>query len=266
MLSSLAADRARVADLDAQILFLERSLEELKSQRQPVLERLDSYKYLVLTLPNEITIEIFMHFIPTYPLCPPMTGLDSPALLTQVCRAWREIALGTAALWRAISIPLRAQMLFKHQLRLSSIWLNRSSCSPISLDLNEDAIYPLHGTELLSALMLHCARWQHLNLRRLTVPLLRMIQVPMPLLRSLDLSLINFNQDFITAKVVFPEAHLLRTVVLNDHAAEVLTLPWVQLTSLTLHRVYPQECVPILQYTSNLVHCKLALVTTTTAT
>ncbi|KAJ7356511.1 hypothetical protein DFH08DRAFT_459916 [Mycena albidolilacea] len=255
MLSSLAADRARVADLDAQILFLERSLKELKSQRQPVLERLDSYKYPVLTLPTEITTEIFMHFLPTYPLCPPLTGLDSPTLLTQICHEWREIALGTAALWRAISIS--SLMPFEHQFRLSSMWLNRSNCSPLSLDL---AIYLLRRTELLSPLFLHCARWQHLNLRRLSIPLLRMIQFPMPLLRSLDLFLTNDDPDFITAKVVFPEAHLLRTVVLNDHAAKVLTLPWVQLTSLTLHGVYPQECVPILRYTSNLVHCKLVLV------
>jgi hypothetical protein len=128
------------------------------------------------------------------------------------------------------------------------------------LDLDEDAIYPLRRTDLLSALVFHCARWQHLNLRRFSISLLRMIQVSMPLLRSLDLFLTNVDPDFITAKVVFPEAHLLRTVVLNDHAATVLTLPWVQLTSLTLHRVYPQECVPILQYTFNLVHCKLVLV------
>ncbi|KAJ7641164.1 hypothetical protein FB45DRAFT_712335, partial [Roridomyces roridus] len=56
----------------------------------------------VLTLPNEITSEIFVHFLPPYPVCPPMTGLDSPTSLTHICRQWREIALATPKLWRAI--------------------------------------------------------------------------------------------------------------------------------------------------------------------
>jgi hypothetical protein len=45
-MSSPAADRARVADLDAQISFLERSLSQLQSEKQLVLERLYSYKYI----------------------------------------------------------------------------------------------------------------------------------------------------------------------------------------------------------------------------
>ncbi|KAF8134203.1 hypothetical protein K438DRAFT_1883436, partial [Mycena galopus ATCC 62051] len=102
MLIALATDRARVADLDADILRLERSLSALRSQRHLVLERLDSYKYPVLTLPNEITAEIFTHSLLLYPDCPPFAGRDSPTLFTQICRQWREIALETPILWRAI--------------------------------------------------------------------------------------------------------------------------------------------------------------------
>ncbi|KAJ7769251.1 hypothetical protein B0H14DRAFT_3509476 [Mycena olivaceomarginata] len=76
-MSTLAADRARLADLDAQILDLERSLSALRSQRQPVFERLSACTYPVLTLPNEITTEIFIHFLPNYPSCPPLTALVS---------------------------------------------------------------------------------------------------------------------------------------------------------------------------------------------
>jgi hypothetical protein len=80
-MSTLAADRARLADLDAQILDLERSLSALRSQRQPVYEHLSAYTYPVLTLPNEITTEIFIHFLPNYPSWPPLTGPNSPTLL-----------------------------------------------------------------------------------------------------------------------------------------------------------------------------------------
>ncbi|KAJ6560151.1 hypothetical protein B0H19DRAFT_945240, partial [Mycena capillaripes] len=67
-----------------------------------VQERLNSFKYPVLTLPAEIISEIFVHFLPIYPSCPPLTGFLSPTLLTQICRKWRHIALTTPALWRAI--------------------------------------------------------------------------------------------------------------------------------------------------------------------
>ncbi|KAJ7859512.1 hypothetical protein B0H14DRAFT_629186 [Mycena olivaceomarginata] len=254
---STLADRAHVSPSESRCQE-QRSSLALQSERKLVLEQ--SSKYPVLTLPTEIIIEVFMHFLPTYPLCPPLTGLDSPTLLTQICHEWREIALGTATLWRAIllndhTIP------FERQAHLCNMWLSRSLFHPLSIDIYEDIVNPLRTAELLSALVLHRARWQHLNLRRLSISLLRMIEGPMPLLRSLNLFLTDYELDLITtANVVFREAHLLRTVVLNDYAAEYLTLPWAQLTALTLRGVFPRECVPVLQHASNLVHCELNLV------
>jgi hypothetical protein len=63
-----------------------------------------------------------------------------------------------------------------------------------------------------------------------------------------------------TFEFLFQEVPLLRTVILDDYAAKELALPWAQLTALTLHRVFPRECVPILQHASNLVHCELNLI------
>ncbi|KAJ7917678.1 hypothetical protein B0H13DRAFT_2657737, partial [Mycena leptocephala] len=68
MLTNLDADRSRVADISAQILDLERSISALRIEKTQAQERLDSYKYPVLTLPNEIVSEIFIHFLPPYPL------------------------------------------------------------------------------------------------------------------------------------------------------------------------------------------------------
>ncbi|KAJ7149603.1 hypothetical protein C8R46DRAFT_862664, partial [Mycena filopes] len=102
MLDYLAADRAQVAELQVQILHLEQSLRALKDERDIVQARLDSYHYPVLDLPTEIICEIFLRFLPIYPLRPPLTGPGSPTVLTQVCRAWRAIALSTPSLWRAI--------------------------------------------------------------------------------------------------------------------------------------------------------------------
>ncbi|KAJ7727032.1 hypothetical protein B0H14DRAFT_2202896, partial [Mycena olivaceomarginata] len=87
----------------------------------------------------------------------------SPTIFAQICRHWREIALETTTLWRAISLT-DPRISFKRQNDLCSMWLRRSRCYPLSLDLDEDAIDPSHATEALSLLVPHHVRWQHLEL------------------------------------------------------------------------------------------------------
>jgi hypothetical protein len=77
-----------------------------------------------------------------------------------------------------------------------------------------------------------------------------------PLLRHLDFWLWN---DMDRPIVSLREAPLLRSAILNDHAAVNIVLPWAQLTSLTLTRMWLHECIPILQKTFDLVHCELEL-------
>ncbi|KAJ7909680.1 hypothetical protein B0H13DRAFT_2661362 [Mycena leptocephala] len=253
MLSGLEADRARVAELEAQISHLERSLSALRIEKMLAQERLDSYKYPVLTLPNEIVSDIFMHFLPPYPLFPPLIGLLSPTLLTQICRKWREIALGTPPLWSAItSYHDSINISFDLAIRAFDTWLNRSRCCPVSLRFDATDSY-MEVAEFLAIVVPHRARWKYLKLSSWPSHL-PILDGPMPLLCYLNLRLLGSD-----AKVVTFEMPLLRTVVLNDTAALSVVLPWAQLTSLTLLRVYPYECVPILQQTSSLVHCKLEL-------
>lgn len=82
---------------------------------------------------------------------------------------------------------------------------------------------------------------------------------PMPRLSHRDFKVRGFAEPTNFIKVVLLELPLLRMAILNDIAASWVVLPWAQLTSLTLRRVLPQEWIPILQQTSNLVHCDLRL-------
>ncbi|KAJ7821658.1 hypothetical protein B0H13DRAFT_2377145 [Mycena leptocephala] len=75
----------------------------------------------------------------------------------------------------------------------------------------------------------------------------------MPLLRHLDLIL------FVRSVFMLHEAPLLRTVVLNWTAALDVSLPWGQLTCLTLRNAFPSDCVRILQQTTNLVYCEIGV-------
>ncbi|KAJ7280975.1 hypothetical protein C8J57DRAFT_1220249 [Mycena rebaudengoi] len=96
--------RGSISDLDTRILELEQALATARLERQDLQTRLDSYKYPILTLPIEITSEIFVHFLPPYPERPPAIGLSSPHILGHIFRSWRELALSTSRLWQAIEL------------------------------------------------------------------------------------------------------------------------------------------------------------------
>ncbi|KAJ7887369.1 hypothetical protein B0H13DRAFT_2043019, partial [Mycena leptocephala] len=244
-MSALAADRARVADLAAQILRLKSSLSALRTEKTLAEKRIDAYKYPVLTLPNEIPSEIFLHFLPNYPNCPPLTGNFSPTLLTQICRIWREIALATPALWRAIALSDEPDDIpFERQADIGDVWLSRSGRCPLSICLDEN--YDGNAVHLLAAVIPHRERWEYLKLN-LSLSLPPTIASPMPLFRHLDFEVREFADDTDVVQVVLLELPLLRTAILNDLAASRVVLPWAHLTSLTL------------KHTSNLVHCDLRL-------
>jgi hypothetical protein len=139
------------------------------------------------------------------------------------------------------------------------MWLSRSRCYPFFLSLDELAFSLSQAIDALSALVPHRARWQHLCLHSLSPSRLNTIHGLMPLLRTLDLSLAKTADPF-APQVSIREVPLLRTVILNNAAAERLILPWAQLTSLTLPWFYPRESVSVLQNILNLVHCELGLV------
>jgi len=223
MLSPHAADRARLAELELQILDLERSLSVLRLERTAVQERVDSSTYPVLTLPNEITSEIFIHFLPIYPLCPPLTGILSPTLLTHICRQWREIALATPELWRAIDGEY------------------------------ENGVLP--GSEVFTAVLPYRARWEYVKLR-LVVAVFSPIEWEAPLLRHLDLHLRCLIYE---GAFVIRGAPFLRTAVLDVDDAKDVVLPWAQLTSLTLRHTLLFDSERFLKQTPNLVHCQLDL-------
>ncbi|KAJ7359617.1 hypothetical protein DFH08DRAFT_1038550 [Mycena albidolilacea] len=248
MIDALAADRACIVDLDAQIQDLEHTLAVLQSQRALAQERLDSYKYPVLTLPNEIVCEIFIHFLPVYPSCPPLAGSRSPILLTHICAGWRKIALAFPALWRAIEIPS-----CNNPDCLAST-LGQSGFCPLSINVDGYGGWDNVGL-VLAAILPHRARWEYLSLRLADNDYLD-IGGPMPLLQHLDL---EFETNSDLPKYSFVEAPLLRTAILNDDAVVRVVLPWAQLTSLTLNTMYVHECVPVLQQAANLTHCELEL-------
>ncbi|KAJ7659348.1 hypothetical protein DFH06DRAFT_1195536 [Mycena polygramma] len=218
-------------------------------------QRIHSSEYPVLTLPNEIVSEIFAHFLPVYPLCPASTGNLSTACLTQICRTWRDIALENPALWRAISLSGTAFP--ADRLAHVSEMLARSGSYPLSIQIEEnpDGINHPVGAEILAAVARHRERWEHLQLcLSHQNPISRPVDGAMPLLRRVDLELADRS-----IYINFDSAPLLRTAILDIGAIRNVSLPWTQLTSLTLRLISFENCLDILRETTNLVHCELNL-------
>ncbi|KAJ7720934.1 hypothetical protein B0H16DRAFT_380717 [Mycena metata] len=264
--NSLAADHARIAVIRAKILELERSLSSLNEESDLLQHRLDSYTYPVLTLPNELVSEIFLHFLPVYPQPPPIIGRSSPNVLGQICRKWREIAFRTPALWRAIAFSLRNGKRLDQKFRLLELWLKRSGSCLLSIHIDlylygysDTGNLPATLDLFTHALAAHSARWEYLRLYSLTHPF-PSITAPLAFLRLLLMGpaepVANGGPNIDSLVQALHTARLLRdvdVVAWDEHC--ISYYPWSQLTRFTTYAILPHLCVDILTQAHNLTYC-----------
>ncbi|KAK7016920.1 hypothetical protein R3P38DRAFT_1333932 [Favolaschia claudopus] len=254
MLAHLETDRAFIAEkeaqilnLEAQILVLRQRITDIRAAQKPAQKRLDSYRYPVLSLPNEIVSEILVHAIPPYPQAPPTV---SPTTLTHICRQWRDIALATQRLWRSLKLDRNAGASEAAWRALANSWVERAGSHPLSLYahfMDPSLVFPTFGDRL-----------EYLYAYPPSVQYATGINVDssLPMLHSLGLDSLrySFPVSFTLRDGVAP---LLRTVSLDSIPFRQLTLPWAQLTSLTLKGITGSDTEKILRQSSRLVYCEL---------
>ncbi|KAJ7704174.1 hypothetical protein B0H16DRAFT_719691 [Mycena metata] len=252
-MGSSAADRARLEEIEVEVLKLQRSIGILRAEEKQVKKRLNSRYYPVLTLPNELVSEIFLYFLPEYPRCPPMCGGLSPITLTQICRSWREIAISTPRLWRAISFNYGGDNAHV-QTEVVKIWLERSGRCALSIETDEH--YECND-EFVEAILPHRMRWEYITVEfvagRAASP---RMDGPMHLLRQLE---IHISSHDTPSYLSFHDAPMLTTATLWDFTYPPDLLPWTQLTSLTLIAKSPFECTAVLECAVNLLYCELTI-------
>ncbi|KAK7031833.1 F-box domain-containing protein [Favolaschia claudopus] len=259
MLSHMEQDRAFFAQMEAEILDIEAQMAALVQSRRAVRdaqeliwERLQSYKYPVLSLPNEIVAEIFIHTIPPYPDPPPPRSCPS-TVLTQICRQWRETAIGTPQLWKTIylvaynlPIPQRRSFDSQQAFRQASLWVKRSGSCPLS-------VYVEDLRPILPVLLPERMRLEHLRLSILDDPLVDLQEALLPSLRSLDLTRTRAHSQ---THFSLHSAPLLRSVIFRSTGGGIIDLPWAQLTFL---KVWIERTADfrrcILRQARRLVHC-----------
>ncbi|KAJ7074021.1 hypothetical protein C8F01DRAFT_1098994 [Mycena amicta] len=259
---SRTADRTRLPALDAEIRHLENALNALHSERKLIQDRLDSYTYPVLTLPNEIVAEIFVQYLPSYPACPPILGDGSPTKLAQLCSHWRQIAHGTPTLWRAIELFVSRPFSDVFQLETMENWLERSCTLPLSIIIGKEAYYGHLRDMALNHLLAHRARWERVMLSLPSDNASSIhLEGPMPMLLQLDV-----QYDYISRlDTLFGSLHVprLHTAFLDLYQLPQgrcpQNLPWGQLTKLFLSNTHAEPALAILRETTDLVYCRLRL-------
>ncbi|KAJ7640326.1 hypothetical protein DFH06DRAFT_955554, partial [Mycena polygramma] len=91
---SVAELRASIAKLSAEIDLQKTRLKKLETDRSLAHRQLNAVLDPVERLPVEISSEIFLQSLPSFP----SAGAE-PVLRLDICHAWTEIAVSTPSLW-----------------------------------------------------------------------------------------------------------------------------------------------------------------------
>ncbi|KAJ7636657.1 hypothetical protein FB45DRAFT_788759, partial [Roridomyces roridus] len=95
--------RVSLVDVHRKIADLQSQLAVLRAEEMTISDALDSIVYPVLSLPREMTSEIFLRYMES--LGDPYSPRPTPLVLASVCKHWREVALNCPRLWPAMTAP-----------------------------------------------------------------------------------------------------------------------------------------------------------------
>ncbi|KAJ7161792.1 hypothetical protein C8R43DRAFT_1233406 [Mycena crocata] len=269
-----AVTRGHINAVDSRIAYLVGCIRKLQQQRYILKAHLDAYVYPVLTLPNEIISEIFLHCVSSARIDHDPSPPKAPLLLGQICHLWREIALSTPSLWNTITLDLVNVDAYESQLHLLYMWLTRSRASPLTISLfyrnpeDPDGLGPIYGgsvKQFVEAILPHRAR---LEKAILDIPFadLILIEGDMPLLEELVIGitdmfpLIAYPPDPSWPVQRFDHAPNLTDVVfLRGLEPTVFALPWAQLAHISLRDTEPTQVLDVLRSAPNITYLKAEL-------
>ncbi|KAJ7223919.1 hypothetical protein C8J57DRAFT_1731382 [Mycena rebaudengoi] len=278
---SVAELRIQLSEVDELITQQKRALEELEARHTSIRLQLDCVAYPVLTLPFEITSEIFIHCLPERP-SPiidrhdelPAAALEAPILLLRICKEWRRIALAVPALWSTLQLSLDIDSEEMGMARIASLgisslvdsydaWLARACARPLSLGFSgclEDNLD--HAVTILTRYAPQLQRIE-LELELVTLPQSSALitgPISFPMLQRLRIvmpdAIEDGGEDGVKIRF-FADATQLREVILWDVHPAFMQLPWDHLTAFTGEHMTVADCLWVLRAAPLLIECTL---------
>ncbi|KAJ7448349.1 hypothetical protein FB451DRAFT_1289112 [Mycena latifolia] len=247
--------RSRLTEIEQQIVRLESQLVQLRVEKEGIVQRLDSIIYPILTIPPEVTSEIFIHSIGS-PNYSPSRGpkYDGPLRLTSICRAWRAIALSTPRIWTHFHAwsPAIVHRPTENVSDLLGCWLPRAGSLPLDVVIQLPAVCSYDA--ILSTLTQYSSQWLVLRLmsgKPFSFPI-GTICTPLSCLKRIEISIQYWPDAGPTCITEFLDALHLSEAFLSGVTFPRISLPWMQLTDLELHHTSLAECLNTLEQTPNL--------------
>ncbi|KAJ6561539.1 hypothetical protein DFH09DRAFT_1316118 [Mycena vulgaris] len=227
--------RAQASELRLSISRQKKLLDDMERELRDLERPLYSIVYPVLTLPPEITSEIFLHCLPAPPSLSTLDTEKAPSLLMHVCSAWRQIAVSTPKLWKTLSLDLEG--IEPHFSEIFEVWLGRACEGPLSVkiigslseidDFGQD-FGKMDGNSLA-----------------------------FPGLQDLSIQAEAWDEEDNVIEM-FDNAPALREVWMNYIPPPFITLPWEQLTKFKGESYTVDECLDALRLMPALVECALS--------
>ncbi|KAJ6565985.1 hypothetical protein B0H10DRAFT_1075038 [Mycena sp. CBHHK59/15] len=198
-------------------------------------------------LPEEIIMEIFLHFATGGTTVTQPSAKAGPLLLIQVCSVWRRVGLAMQELWSSLAIVTASSHNIPH-LELVRLWLVRSGVQPLSLVLTCPVGSGGDPKEAFDLLLTQFNRWKdvEISIDADVAPVCSDIirGVDTPFLENLSLA---WNEGIEDETCVFSLTAAPRLVTLLwavfDRNPRTAQIPWSQLIELYLANPTGQEDV-----------------------
>ncbi|KAJ7611997.1 hypothetical protein DFH06DRAFT_1371617 [Mycena polygramma] len=242
--------RKRLADIDDEIAALQSRLSHLAAERKPIVEALRSVVYPVLTLPPEITAEIFLQYFDgaeigglIYPRVRGWMPPGGPLPLASVCRAWRKIALALHPIWSKFDLFTSSNAIPTTE-KLLQYWLPRAGNHPLDISLQDQNTLYNTLAPYFHQLRTHAGSVDSVS----TFPS-HLFRGRLPLLTTLRLTFYDPAGGPPTPMDAFADCPQLKKVFLGYFTFHWISLPWGQLAYLDLMEQTVAECVDMLHHT-----------------
>lgn len=125
--SSLLGIQSDIRSLDDEILRMRAALDGLLVRRVALCADEEAYKSVISPLrrlPAEVLAEIFTDCLPSFPF--KYAAHSAPLVLEGVCRAWKDIARATPALWAYINLAGGYSSEIRNCAAMVSMWSSLS--------------------------------------------------------------------------------------------------------------------------------------------
>ncbi|KAJ6574346.1 hypothetical protein B0H19DRAFT_1124280 [Mycena capillaripes] len=160
--SEVALARQLVSQGKQQLEELRAEIAKLKLREEELQKYIDKHKRIISSInhfPPEILCMIFFHTLPSDVTIHPVTR-ESPWLVSQVCKLWREVALSSQVLWSFPKIhPYPNQSSSQFNLHLA-----RSGNARLHPLLSGSPRRDIHLSRLYTSVIAHSERWVTLTM------------------------------------------------------------------------------------------------------